>query len=145
MGAKAVATKGVGKAGKFAKAAVALEEEETPEPPLKKAKGCSKGGDKGSKGGDKSKGKGKGKDTYVAPERTPLHDEPLVGTVVEWKGKFGWIEPNDTIDHPLAEKHQGRIYFGHSDVEDEIEGVGAVVSYMLYSDNRGLGGSNVKP
>lgn len=101
------------------------------EPPAKKGKGAA----------GKSSGKG-GKD---AGEREPLHDEPLIGTVTQWKGKFGWITPNDTIDHPLSAKHKGDIFLAQEDVEAEIEGVGAVVSFMLYADNRGLGAANVNP
>lgn len=80
-----------------------------------------------------------------AGERDILHEEPLLGTVVSWKGKFGWIKPHDTIEHPLADKHKGDIFLAVEDVEEEIEGVGAVVQFMLYGDGKGLGAANVKP
>mmetsp|Transcript_54445 Transcript_54445/g.86223 ORF Transcript_54445/g.86223 Transcript_54445/m.86223 type:complete len:216 (+) Transcript_54445:166-813(+) len=80
-----------------------------------------------------------------AGERDLLHEEPLLGTVVSWKGKFGWIKPHDTIEHPLADKHKGDIFLAVEDVEEEIEGVGAVVQFMLYGDGKGLGAANVKP
>jgi cold shock CspA family protein len=94
------------------------------EPPAKKGKSAGK--------------KGPGK-------REMLHDEPLIGTIIQWKGKFGWITPNDTIDHPLASKNRGDLYVAQEDVEEEIEGEGAVVQFMLYGDDRGLGAANVKP
>merc|ERR1712061_532112 len=111
------------------------EGEEAAEPPAKVAKVNSKG-----------KGKGKGKKSEKGyPERSPLHDEALYGTVVVWKGRYGFIQPNDTIDHPMAEKHGGKLFFALDDVEDELEGVGTVVEYMLYEDSRGPGAQNVKP
>jgi len=90
----------------------------------------------GRKGQGKSKSQGK---------REVLHDEPLLGTIIEWKGKFGWVKPNDTIMHPLASKHQGDLYLSQEDVEEEIEGVGSVVQFILYGDSRGLGASCVRP
>jgi len=91
------------------------------------------------KGGDKGKGKGK------VQERKLIHDKFLKGSVVQWRGKFGWIKPNDTIDHPMASNHQGDLYFGQQDVEQEISGVGAKVRFFLYEDHRGLSAGNVKP
>lgn len=98
------------------------------------------GKSKGMDQGDKSKGKGKGNEG-----RTIIHNEPLLGVIVQWKGKFGWVKPNDTIDHPNASAHQGDLYLGMDDVEEEIDGEGALVQFMLYEDERGLGASNVKP
>jgi len=91
------------------------------------------------KGGDKGKGKGK------VSERKLIHDKFLKGTVVQWRGKMGWIKPNDTIDHPMASHHQGDLYFGQQDVEQEISGEGAKVRFFLYEDHRGLSAGNVKP
>jgi len=112
----------------------------------------SKGG-KGGKGNKGSKGKskegkgGKSDKPWIDKEgkREMLHDEPLIGTIVDWKGKWGWLKPNDTIDHPLAKKHHGDLYLKQEDVEAEIEGVGAVVQFMLYEDGQGLGACNVMP
>mmetsp|Transcript_104559 Transcript_104559/g.207619 ORF Transcript_104559/g.207619 Transcript_104559/m.207619 type:complete len:118 (-) Transcript_104559:14-367(-) len=34
--------------------------------------------------------------------RNRLDNELYLGEVLEWKGKFGWINPVEPIDHPLA-------------------------------------------
>jgi len=91
------------------------------------AKGAAKGGGKGGK------------------QRNIIWDKPLIGTITQWKGKFGWVKPKDTIDHPLASKHQGDLFLGQMDVEAEIEGVGSRVRFMLYEDSHGLGAANVRP
>merc|ERR1712048_1074281 len=61
------------------------------------------------------------------------------------KGAFGWIVADKPISHPESKKHGGKIYLAHEDVEDELSGVGANVSFFLYSDGNGLGAMNVKP
>lgn len=103
------------------------------QPLAKKGKGVGKDG----------KGGGKGKSKPAGPKEV-IHDEPLNGTIVKWQGKFGWVKPDDEIDHPLAGNHQD-LYVSQEDVEEEIEGVGSRVQFMLYADNRGLGAQNVKP
>lgn len=107
----------------------------------KEGKGWYDGGKGGGKGGKKGGKSGK----YGEGKRELLHDEPLLGVIVEWKGTWGWLKPNDTIDHPLADKHQGDLYIKQEDVEEEIEGIGAVVQYMLYQDKKGLGACEVRP
>jgi hypothetical protein len=106
----------------------------------KGAAGKGKGKEGMGKDGKGKNGKGKG-----ASARQVIHDTPLLGTIVQWRGKFGWVKPNDTIDHPLANKHQGDLFCAAQDVEAEIEGVGATVQFMLYQDERGLGAQNVMP
>jgi len=96
---------------------------------------------KGGKGGKGNKPGGGWQDREG--KREMVHDEPLLGTIVDWKGKWGWLKPHDTIDHPLAKKHHGDLYLKQEDVETEIEGVGAVVQFMLYEDKQGLGAANV--
>jgi len=101
------------------------------------------GAQQGGKGNGKS-AKGKGKKGGKSP-REVLHDEPLLGEIIEWKGKYGWITPHDTIDHPLAGKHRGDLIVFQEDVEEEIEGVGTTVQFMLFGDARSLGAQNVRP
>jgi len=131
-------------------------------PPTGKGKG--KGKDKGkSKGKGKTAGKSlalgvrrtlasktfakrpteinpgyKGKRERIAPQR-------FIGKLIQWKGPFGWIVPDKPIDHPNAQKHGGRIYLDQIDVEEEISGVGAQVSFHVYNDGAGLGASNCIP
>jgi hypothetical protein len=144
--ARALAVKAPEPVEEEEEAAAAEEEQDLEEPPLKKFKGDGKAFGKDAKGKAKGKGKGKGKGKDKDPgPREIIHEEPLFGTVVEWKGKFGWIKPNDTIEHPLAQKHRGDLFLLQEDVEAEIDGVGANVQFMLYQDNKGLGACNVQP
>lgn len=112
-------------------------------------KGGKQTGGKGtvasSPGGKQSGGKGKQSGGKGNTSRDTLHPKPLLGTIVQWKGKFGWVKPHDTIDHPMADQHQGDLYVSQEDVESEIEGVGSVVKFILYGDARGLGAQNVRP
>jgi len=95
--------------------------------------------------GGVSKGKGKGapssEEAGKQPPRDMIYNKPLIGTISKWKGKFGWIKPNDTIDHPKA---TGNLFLHQTDVETEINGVGSRVRFMLYEDSRGLGAANVR-
>merc|ERR1719253_2478028 len=99
-----------------------------------------------------AKGKGKVADTKGAAkgggkggkQRSIIWDKPLIGTITQWRGKFGWVKPKDTIDHPLASKHQGDLFLGQADVEAEIQGVGSRVRFMLYQDAHGLGAAKVR-
>jgi len=124
-------------------------------PPTKgAAKGAAKGAGKAAGNGkatwqapepaekkqNTGKGKGKGKD-----ERTILHEEPLIGTITEWKGTSGWVKPQDTIDHPLMQKQRGDLVLLQTDVEAEIEGVGAVIQFILVQEGTRLLAAHVKP
>jgi len=79
--------------------------------------------------------------------RTLVSDEPVFGTVTDWKGTFGWVKPHEDIDHPKYNRktRRGYLYFGQEDVEAELEGVGAAVSFMVYEDEKGLGAMNLSP
>jgi len=78
-------------------------------------------------------------------DRTLLGTDRHVGTIIEWKGKFGWIQPTERVDHPMAGKRGGKVYLSVSDVEEELEGVGAAVSFLVYEDPSGLGAMAVRP
>merc|ERR1712048_900316 len=77
--------------------------------------------------------------------RTKVVPNRVTGKVKEWKGKFGWIVPDMKLNPPEAKKNDGKIYLAHEDVEEELEGVGASVSFFVYSDGEGLGAMNVRP
>lgn len=77
--------------------------------------------------------------------RTQVGTTRVTGTIQDWKGKFGWIQPDKPIAHPQASMHKGQIYLSQSDVEAEISGVGAHVSFMVYADGTGLGASGCRP
>lgn len=64
----------------------------------------------------------------------------VTGLVVQWTDKFGWIQPDQHIDHPLAKKHCGKIYIATEDVMlcKNIE-AGTRCSFHVYSDYDYLG------
>jgi hypothetical protein len=82
----------------------------------------------GSKPQDKSK-------------RERLTWAPIPGKVHEWKGSYGWIEPQLEIQHPEIIKHQGHIFVHPEDVVPKWTGLpaGALVEFHLYFDGDGLG------
>ncbi|CAE8698368.1 unnamed protein product, partial [Polarella glacialis] len=64
----------------------------------------------------------------------------LRGEVLEWKNKFGWIKPSKPIDHPLAEKHRGKIYINVIDLLNTSSlSPGVTCEFQLFSDVSGLG------
>eukprot|EP00927_Polykrikos_kofoidii_P056621 TRINITY_DN50720_c0_g1_i1.p1 TRINITY_DN50720_c0_g1~~TRINITY_DN50720_c0_g1_i1.p1 ORF type:complete len:346 (-),score=52.35 TRINITY_DN50720_c0_g1_i1:172-1209(-) len=77
--------------------------------------------------------------------RTKIVASKITGRITEWKGTFGWIAPDKPIAHQDAVKHQGKIYLSQLDVESEISGVGAAVSFYVYADGSGLGAMNCGP
>jgi len=79
-----------------------------------------------------------------AGPRVKVLPRRVTGTLTEWKGHFGWVQASEAIDHPEAAKRGGKIYMAHEDVETEIAGVGAALSFFVYSDGTGLGAMNVK-
>eukprot|EP00929_Paragymnodinium_shiwhaense_P018534 TRINITY_DN12937_c0_g1_i1.p1 TRINITY_DN12937_c0_g1~~TRINITY_DN12937_c0_g1_i1.p1 ORF type:complete len:504 (+),score=189.20 TRINITY_DN12937_c0_g1_i1:97-1608(+) len=94
---------------------------------------------------------------WVKPAQTKQHNAPqtgfkkkvlpnkVSGKVADWRGSYGWIETHQKINHPAAGKNDGRIYFSQEDVEADISGLGASVSFFVYSDGKGLGAMNVRP
>jgi len=71
--------------------------------------------------------------------RRPAVRGRITGKIVEWKNKFGWIEPDSPIAHPEANRKGGKIYLSQEDVAEVISGVGAHVSFYVYADGTGLG------
>lgn len=71
--------------------------------------------------------------------RKPAVKGRITGEIIEWRGKFGWIQPDSPIDHPEARMKGGKIYLSQEDVAEVISGVGAKVSYYVYCDGTGLG------
>jgi len=45
----------------------------------------------------------------------------------------------------MVHKHKGEVFVGQEDIEAELSGTGADVSFFLYSDVNGLGAMNVRP
>merc|ERR1712039_505098 len=79
------------------------------------AKGAPKGGKDASKGG-----KGKRAPGHTL-ERERLTADKFCGEVLEWKGKFGYIMPAEPIDHPAAQKREGKVWVSISDCPNGAE------------------------
>ncbi|CAE8607962.1 unnamed protein product [Polarella glacialis] len=108
------------------------------------------GGFDGGKGWGMMKGKGKGKGKRTGPsgpllERTRMSEAPVTGEVAEWKGKYGWITPTVPIEHPLFEKHKGKLYVSISDLAGGLTQLtaGNLCQFHVFSDASGLGAEEV--
>eukprot|EP00440_Ansanella_granifera_P000384 gb/GFBE01000416.1/.p1 GENE.gb/GFBE01000416.1/~~gb/GFBE01000416.1/.p1 ORF type:complete len:326 (+),score=98.78 gb/GFBE01000416.1/:1-978(+) len=100
-------------------------------------------------GGEGKKGGGKGWKGWWGPmptgpdlPREEVTTAPVSGTVVEWKGNFGWVQPTEPLDHPAAKKRSGKVYLHKQDLKDGKEALeeGATVLINVYVDATGLGG-----
>eukprot|EP00435_Cladocopium_sp_Y103_P070188 s102_g34.t1 len=105
---------------------------------------CLKSGD--GNVGDRSFGQGIG--LGLGPpisQRERVTDTPCVGTVVEWKGTYGWLESALPIDHPLSSARGGKIFVHHRDLPRGVESLleGQPLSFHVYSDATGLGAEEV--
>merc|ERR1712187_44286 len=106
--------------------------------------GKGKGKDK-SKGKAKRKGKGKADKENKGPSgpnlpRERITTDLVLGEVVEWKRKYGWIKPQDTVEHESADKHDGKIYVHIKDIQEGMEmEAGKQVMFHIFSDESGLG------
>jgi len=102
------------------------------------------GGMKGGFGKGKTKNPNAGKG-HLLP-RTRISEAPFSGTVVEFKGKYGWIEVAEAIEHEKAAKHGGRLFFGKDDIAgaESVE-PGATVEFHIWEDASGLGADEVTP
>merc|ERR1740129_1828726 len=66
----------------------------------------------------KGKGKGKRKGTGHKLPRERITETPITGSVIEWKGKYGWLQPSVPIEHEKAQRHEGRVFVSSSDIGD---------------------------
>merc|ERR1712039_1125848 len=99
----------------------------------------------GGKGKDKGKGKGKSKGprkpTGADLERERLTAEKFTGEVLSWSGKFGFIKPDEEVDHPNAKKKEGKIWVSVNDIDGDELTVGQNVSFHIYNDASGVLGA----
>mmetsp|Transcript_65135 Transcript_65135/g.121406 ORF Transcript_65135/g.121406 Transcript_65135/m.121406 type:complete len:404 (+) Transcript_65135:123-1334(+) len=72
--------------------------------------------------------------------RQRVQDEKILGKVLEWKGKYGWIQAFDPLNHAKANKHQGKIFLSMIDVvgADHLDS-GDTCEFYLFEDADGLG------
>lgn len=95
----------------------------------------------------KGQGKAAGAQAASGP-RTFIVKEPILGEIESWNeaGGFGWIRPGMVINHPEAQKRQGKIYVARKDVTPgQPIGQGSMVQFRVYTDNKGMGACEVMP
>lgn len=99
---------------------------------------------KGKSGGDWSTN-GKGGAGHELP-RTRISDEKVGGVVSAWKGKYGWILPNEKIRHEKAAWHKGSLWFRIDDLEGGSDALlqGTPVLFHISEDPKGLGAEEVE-
>lgn len=70
----------------------------------------------------------------------------ISGRILDWKGKFGWIQPDGPVAHPSAGMRGGRLYLTINDCDGGIPpNIGDHVSFFVYIDTTGLGAMNCQP
>merc|ERR1712232_878288 len=76
--------------------------------------------------------------------KTRISEAPFAGTVTAWKGKYGWIECAEPIEHPKANAHNGGLFVSVNDIGG-LPGleVGQTVSFHIWEDSSGLGADEV--
>jgi len=102
-----------------------------------------KGGGK-TYGGKALDGRPKGPSGPHLPRRRVV-DSTVYGEVAEWKLKYGWIMPSETVDHPMARKHGGKIYVAEKDLKNATSLTeGQTCAFYIYTDASGsLGAEEV--
>mmetsp|Transcript_42171 Transcript_42171/g.78426 ORF Transcript_42171/g.78426 Transcript_42171/m.78426 type:complete len:173 (-) Transcript_42171:132-650(-) len=97
---------------------------------------------KGMKGKGKGKNPNRGKGHTLPRER--ISESPLIGEVLEWKGKYGWLKPQEPIEHAKAGRHGGKIFVSQADLVGVQElTVGRLCQFQLFEDSSGLGAEEV--
>lgn len=66
----------------------------------------------------------------------------VVGQVLEWRGKYGWIQPGEPVRHPKAMMRHGRIFVSKTDLVGA--GLwelipGSFIQFHVFEDEAGLG------
>lgn len=67
------------------------------------------------------------------------------GKVIEWKGKYGWIQPNQPVRHPKAPQRQGRIFVSKTDIGEGLWELApnTLCTFHVFEDEAGLGAEDV--
>lgn len=92
------------------------------------------------------------------PEPSPLRSTALIpakrgeksvvcrGKLLVMLGHYGWIAPNQAIDHPDISRRAGRVYLSRKDIRSGTSfDAGTEVEFFLYVDADGLGAEDCHP
>eukprot|EP00933_Yihiella_yeosuensis_P040805 TRINITY_DN3519_c0_g1_i2.p1 TRINITY_DN3519_c0_g1~~TRINITY_DN3519_c0_g1_i2.p1 ORF type:complete len:335 (+),score=100.04 TRINITY_DN3519_c0_g1_i2:85-1089(+) len=73
--------------------------------------------------------------------RERISEDQVIGTILEWKGSYGWVQASTPIDHPASVARGGKIYIHKKDIQGDVETLaqGQSVSFKVYADPSGLG------
>ena len=84
---------------------------------------------------------GAGKDSKGATRTKAQTEGRVTGTLTEWKGSFGWIEPDEPVDQPDAGTETGEVSTLRTKTLRPKPRESARRSFLLYTDGRGLDAS----
>lgn len=75
------------------------------------------------------------------PPREIVAAEPVTGTVVEWKGRFGYLKPDEPLNHEGEAQRNGNVWVGKKDLAEGVTELveGMKVNFKVYYDTQGLG------
>jgi len=67
------------------------------------------------------------------------------GRVIEWKGKYGWIQAHHRVEHPGARRRGGKIFVSMADIlcATKLE-PGDDCEFYIFEDEQGLGAEEVE-
>jgi len=73
--------------------------------------------------------------------RVSISPHRVQGTVLQWCGRYGWIQPSVRIEHDQAALNGGRVFIHRNDLPTNTHWLigGAQVSFLPYADGKGLG------
>lgn len=105
-----------------------------------KSKGKGKGG---AKGKQPKADDAEGPKAYELP-RMRITADKFTGTVVGWRGKYGWIKATEDIEHEKAALRGGKLFAGMADIIGaESLDMGAEVEFHIFEDESGLGAEEI--
>lgn len=75
------------------------------------------------------------------PPQEVVTAEPVIGTVVTWKGHTGYLQPDEPLNHEAASQRGGRVWVHKKNLAEGVTELmeGMKVSFKVYCDPSGLG------
>lgn len=72
--------------------------------------------------------------------RERLTKEPVMGSIVQSLGKFGWVMPDKPVEHSAATQRRGKLYVTPADlINASTLHTGSRCRFHIYIDKQGLG------